>query len=113
VAGSRCFSSGLCFCFHVLGSCASDLVLGSSDAEELVGRWSHCRGRWWLLFVWVAGGVVCVIGCSSSMLVRFLFPVLVVRDQRLGGIEDFWPLLWFGFNNPKGFGSVNPKGSGY
>ena len=113
MAGSRCFSSGLCLCFRVLGSCDSDLVLGSSDAEELFRRWSHFRGGWWLLFVWVACGVVCVTGCSSSTPLRFLFSVRVVRDQRLGEIEDFWPLLWFGFNNPKGFGYVNPKGHGY
>ena len=39
--------------------------------------------------------------------------LVYVRDQILGGIEDFWLVSCFGFKNPKGFGSVNSKGSGY
>jgi hypothetical protein len=56
------------------------------------------------VLLWVVGGVFLV--CFS-----FLFVLFMIRDEV---VEDFWPILmWFGFINSKGYGSVNPEGSGY
>jgi len=81
VVDARCFGFGLCFCLSY-GFVRQLFGVGSSDAEELVSRWSHCHG-WWLLF-----GLLVVLLCYQLFVPNagtFSVFVRVVRDQRLGG----------------------------
>ncbi|MCI22310.1 hypothetical protein A2U01_0043486, partial [Trifolium medium] len=65
---------------------------------------------WWLVFVWVAGGV-CYRMFFAGVWYVFFYVLFVFRDWV---VEDFGLfLLRYGFVNPIGYGSVNPEGSGY